>query len=440
MFLVGCGDSLSDLVQDLDASIPASQTDVSIDTELDDSVPDNQTDASINIELDASFDTPDTSVLDKSTEAETRSALIDRLPNPTIPANLPQYTNDERPAYAQNTLINSFDNTPADNPITDEGAFLGRVLFYDKLLSYNGEIACASCHAQQYAFTDPEQYSIGFEGGLTGRNSMSLVNQRFYGNGRMFWDERAQTLEDQVLMPIQDQVEMGLTLEELVARVSEAPYYADLFAQAFGSSEVTSIRIAKALAQFVRSLISFDAKWDEGVTQVQNLADNFPNFTDAENRGKRLFLGGPGQPSCAVCHLRNSGPNEQIPNKAIFYMSRARVNGHPSGQDRGLADVTNNTRDEAAFKSPSLRNVALTAPYMHDGVLSTLEDVVDFYDQGINAVSNLDRVLRDLNGQPIQFGFSSQDKEDLVAFLNTLTGSDLMTNAKFASPFDTPTE
>lgn len=173
-----------------------------------------------------------------------------------FPANLPQ------------NAVTDNDNTPADNPITDAGATLGRVLFYERKLSANETVACATCHQQEFAFTDPLALSVGFEGGTTRRRSMSLINARFYESGKFFWDERADTLEDQVLEPIQDHVEMGLTLEELVTVVESQDYYPDLFTDAFGDSEVTTDRISRALAQFVRSIVSYRSKYDEGRAQV----------------------------------------------------------------------------------------------------------------------------------------------------------------------------
>lgn len=379
---------------------------------------------------------------------ELRLRLLAEAVPPTVPDPLPDYARDLRPAFAQTGLIDSYDNTPVLNPIRNEGAFLGRVLFYDRLLSENGEVACASCHLQSAAFTDPRAMSEGFERERTRRNSMSLVNLRFYEPGRMFWDERSQTLEDQVLAPIQDPVEMGIDLDELVLRVSSAAYYVPLFDAAFGSTEVTSDRIARALAQFVRSMVSFDSRWDKGVAQVQSLSDDFPNFTASENRGKALFFG-IGRPdlrgSCGTCHLRQNelappppgmGPNPGADNRAVFFMDRPRNNGLPDRTgDDGFAEATGSGRDEGAFKSPSLRNVALTAPYMHDGRFRTLEEVINFYDRGIAPHPNLDPALRGPGGMPLRFRLPPPDRADLVAFLRTLTGRDLVESGRFSSPF-----
>ncbi|MFP6864583.1 MAG: cytochrome-c peroxidase, partial [Roseibacillus sp.] len=214
-------------------------------------------------------------------EALLLPATPDNFANPTLPLHLLA-----PPILAQ-------DNTPANNPITDAGATLGRVLFYDKRLSANNSISCSSCHQQQHGFSDPRQFSIGFQGGATGRNSMGLTNARYHQRGHFFWDERAATLEDQVLGPIQNDVEMGLTLTELVSKVSAEEFYHELFTDAFGDQTVTSRRISRALAQFVRSIISTESKYDLG------RPTNFSNFTAQENLGRALFNG---RGRCVTCH------------------------------------------------------------------------------------------------------------------------------------------
>lgn len=377
-----------------------------------------------------------------------REELLQTLPAPNIPETLPSYAGDPRPPHARGPSVDRFDNTPTQNPITDAGAFLGRVLFYDRLLSHNGEVSCASCHQQGLAFGDPRALSVGFEGDRTRRHSMALVNLRFYENGRMFWDERADTLEEQVLQPIQDEVEMGLSLDELVLRVQSASYYPALFDAAFGTTAVDAELISRALAQFVRSLVSFDSRWDFGVAQVADLQQDFPNFSAAENRGKNLFFGF-GRPdlrgACGVCHLRptvapgTGGPPEVgIGNQAYFFMNQPRNNGLPErNDDDGFAEVTGDPQDEGAFKSSSLRNIAVTGPYMHDGRLPTLDAVLNFYDRGIQAGPNLDPVLGGPGGRGGRPGirFNGAERADVVAFLRTLTGSDLLDNPKFSSPF-----
>jgi len=344
------------------------------------------------------------------------------------------YANVTLPAHFNTAAVRGMDNTPANNPTTDHGATLGRVLFHDRQLSANGTVACASCHAADSAFADPRQFSIGFEGGATGRNSMSLVNARFYRNGRFFWDERAATLEDQVLMPIQDATEMGLTLEQLVLRVNQQDMYAALFTSAFGDAEVTTQRISRALAQFVRAKVSYRSRFDDGLAATNNVIANFPNFDDAENQGKALFFG---RARCASCHLANppGGPGGAPPtNAAVFYVNVATSNGLPD-DDLGVGAVTNNPRDNNRFKSPSLRNTALTGPYMHDGRFSTLRQVVDHYDSGVQNTPNLDPRLRGQNGQPMRLNLTAAEKNALIAFLNTLSDDDFFSDPKFSDPF-----
>ena len=174
--------------------------------------------------------------------------------------------------------------------MTDAGGTLGRVLFYDTRLSANNTVACASCHHQKNAFAGPERFHKGFEGKPVDRHAMGLSNIRFYPRGRFFWDERAPTLEAQVLMPIQSKVEMGQDLKAVVEMLKQDPIYPGLFKKAFGSNEVTSLRMAKAMAQFLRSMVSCQSKYDEGMNQVLSVRQDFPNFTAQENRGKTLFL------------------------------------------------------------------------------------------------------------------------------------------------------
>lgn len=328
------------------------------------------------------------------------------------------------------TSINGTDNTPTTNPITNEGATLGRVLFYDKKLSANGTIACASCHKQDKGFSDDAVLSIGFDGGLTGRHSMTLINSRFYQRGRFFWDERASTLEEQVLEPFQDPVEMGMTLEQVVNAVQEQDFYPKLFENAFGSQEVNSDRISRALSQFVRSIVSYSSKYDEGRALSASPGANFPNFTDEENVGKNLFFqtipNGGG--ACFGCHT-----------------TEAFVSANPGPQNNGLDLVTtdegagavfNNPIFESRFKTTTLRNIELTAPYMHDGRFATLEEVVEHYNSGIQAHPTLSPALTDDNGNPVQLNFTDAEKAALVAFLKTLTDNSLETEEKWSNPFE----
>src|SRR6187399_661281 len=327
------------------------------------------------------------------------------------------------PAYLTAPPTQGQINTPPDNQITDWGATLGRVLFYDKNLSKNKTISCASCHAQATGFSDPLRLSKGFSGGNTGRHSMSLIDAKYYPNGRYFWDQRAATLEAQVLMPIQDLVEMGITLDTLVKRVQTQPYYPTLFTKAFGSSTINSDLISKALSQFVRSVVSYQSKYDQGrqtLPAVPAPPPNavFPNFSAQENRGKEIFLSHIG--SCA-----------QYNGSETFTAPEAKNNGLDATViDRGFGTVTSNIADDGLFKVTSLRNVELTAPYMHDGRFTTLEQVIEHYNSGVKNHPNLSPQLKLPNGQPRLLNISAADKAALVAFLKTLTDRNVTTDVK----------
>ena len=340
-----------------------------------------------------------------------------------LPTNSYNYANIQLPGHFLDNNLQNEDNTPNDNPITDAGATLGRVLFYDKKLSANNTISCASCHVQSNGFSDPATLSIGFEGGLTGRNSMGLSNAKFYDNGRFFWDERAATLEDQVLMPIQDAVEMGLTLEELVSKVAAEDYYRMLFTRAFGDSNVSSGRISLALSQFIRSMVSYESKFDEAMAITNNAQANFPNFTASENLGKNLFFSN--RTRCSDCHDTNAFVGDAPRNNGLDAMLT----------DLGVAGVTGNNGDRGEFKVGSLRNIELTAPYMHDGRFATLGEVIDHYDTGVQNSGDLDNRLRVNGGQVRRLNLNANERQALIDFLLTLTDNNFISDIKYADPF-----
>jgi cytochrome c peroxidase len=269
--------------------------------------------------------------------------------------------------------------------------------------------------------------SKGFLGGNTGRNSMGLTNAKFYPNGRFFWDERAATLEIQTLLPIQDHVEMGMHLDTLVNRFKNLSYYPSLFTKAFGDATVNTDRISRSLSQFIRSIVSYESKYDAGrATLPVNAAPptfNFSNFTAQENRGLQLFF--TPQLACAACH-----------GTETFTAAMAKHNGLDlTTTDRGFGAVSNNIANDGKFKVPSLRNVELTAPFMHDGRFATLEQVVEHYNSGLKNHPNLDPVLKQPNGLPKQLNLSVADKAALVAFLKTLTDTRMTSDIKYANPF-----
>lgn len=341
-----------------------------------------------------------------------------------LPASPYNFANPVLPLHLTTPLILGQINTPAANPITNAGAALGRALFYDNRLSANQTVSCSSCHQAEHGFSDPRQFSIGFDGRATDRNSMGLTNARYYLRENFFWDERAATLEEQVLLPIQDELEMGMSLELLITRLAAEPFYTQLFTTAFGSPTIDSNRISRALAQFVRSIISSNSKYDQGVPV------SFANFTAAENRGRQIYQGQAG--GCATCH----GSDNFVPGNAIFN------NGLENPYlDKGVGRVSGRAQDEGLFKVNSLRNIALTAPYMHDGRFATLEQVVEFYNSGVVNHPNLSPQLRAPGPPggppppPRRLNLTATQKADLVAFLKTLTDTTVTTDPKFSDPF-----
>ena len=365
----------------------------------------------------------------------TEAITVTTLTLPSVPYN---YADISFPVHLKTNFLSGIDqsaaidndNTPADNPTTDHGATLGRVLFYDKNLSQNRTIACASCHKQANGFADPLKLSKGFLGATTRRHSMSLVNARFYKRGKFFWDERANTLEDQVLMPFQDAVEMGMTLQQLTDRINEQAYYKQLFINAFGSADVTSTKVSKALAQFVRSLVSISSKYDTGRALVSHPVKNFSNFTTQENNGKKLFFNpvSSGGFGCIGCHSSEAFINPVLgPTSNGIDLT--------STTDKGVYEANPFSRFLGTFKVPSLKNIGVTAPYMHDGRFSTLTDVVNQYSTGVQNHVNLGIALKDSKGNPIKFNMTTRQKTELIAFLNTLTDTNLLKDVKFSDPF-----
>jgi cytochrome c peroxidase len=312
------------------------------------------------------------------------------------------------------------DNTPPDNPLTDDGATLGRVLFYEKRLSANGTTSCASCHVQANAFADPKPFSRGFHGALTDRRAMPLINIRYYQRARFFWDERAGNLEEMVLLPIQSRIEMGQDLERVVDTLARDAAYPGLFARAFGDPEVTEQRIAKALAQFVRSLVSYQSRYDEGRARTQSARADFDSFTRQENRGKALFMR-----NCGTCHMKDGNEHFFVPAPA-----NTGLRGSDVKADGGVGDVTLRAEDLGSFKSPSLRNVEVTAPYGHDGRFATLAALIDHYS---------DNPIFDPNvGYQVPVGplkFTASEKAALMAFLKTLTDRTFLADPRYSNPF-----
>lgn len=348
-------------------------------------------------------------------------------------SQLPNYANQTIPNYITK------DNTPSNNPITDIGATLGRVLFYDVNLSATNTVSCSSCHVQQNAFGDTNQQSIGING-LTPRHSMRLVNARFSNESKFFWDERAASLELQTTNPIKDHIEMGfsgsdgdLNFNDLIQKLENLPYYPVLFELAFGDESVTENRIQNALSQFVRSIQSFDSKYDIGRASATNELQPFSNFTVLENQGKNLFNQPPvfnpngvrisGGVGCAGCH---QGPEFDI---------------DPNTLNNGIVFTINNTgSDLSVTRSPSLRDIVKqngesNGGFMHIGTSNNLLTVVNHYNQiNVGANSNLDPRLRP-GGIGQNLNMTENEKLALVSFLRTLSGSDVYSNPKWSNPF-----
>ncbi|RMF28245.1 MAG: cytochrome-c peroxidase [Bacteroidetes bacterium] len=318
--------------------------------------------------------------------------------------------------------------------VDNDKATLGRVLFYDKKLSANGKVSCASCHLPEKGFADGKALSEGFAGELTERNSLALgavVNFESSYNGPVvsqragfFWDERARTVAEQSTQTLQNPIEMGADLEQLGEKLMQEEYYRILFRKAFGNRMnfvPTSELITEALQEFVNSIATFNSKFDKGLRAHGSPSVSFSNFTAEENRGKELFL-----QHCASCH------DDKV---AVQRVNIANNGLELNYKDRGVGAVTNRITDNGKFKVPMLRNVALTAPYMHDGRFATLEEVVEHYSSGIQPHPNLDERLRDENGEPKRLNLSEEDKAALVAFLHTLTDLGSLVQEKYLDPF-----
>ncbi|MGV3664257.1 MAG: MbnP family protein [Prosthecobacter sp.] len=295
---------------------------------------------------------------------------------------------------------------PPDNPLTQEGVALGRQLFHDVRLSINGTQSCASCHDQAHAFADPRQFSVGAEGSVGKRNAMPLFNLAWHQG--FFWDGRAPTLRQQVLMPVQDAHEMNEKPEHVCEKLRADADCAKSFAQAFGSPGVTPERMAMALEQFLLTLVSQNSRYDRAARKMTDL-------TESEKRGLQLFVTefdpkrGLRGADCFHCHGGTLFASQPFGNNGLALTT----------EDLGQMAVTKNAADRGKFKVPSLRNIALTAPYMHDGRFNTLEEVVEHYSSGVQRTPTLDPNLAKHPEGGLQL--TAQEKADLVAFLRTLT-------------------
>jgi cytochrome c peroxidase len=352
------------------------------------------------------------------------------------PAALANYANQTKPAY----LNPAKDNT-GGNVIVNTKATLGRVLFYDKNLSIDNSVSCGSCHKQEFAFGDTAIQSRGVATGLTGRHSMRLINTRFAVENKFFWNERAATLELQTTQPIQDHAEMGFSgvsgrpnFAAMITKLQGIAYYKELFQFVYNDQNITEARMQECMAQFIRSIQSFDAKYDVGRAQVPNDNAPFPNFTAGENAGKNLFLTPPtfdatgnrtgGGLGCNGCH---NAPEFDI---------------DPQSRNNGIiGTIGSNVLDLLNTRAPSLRDVMNAngnpnSPMMHTGVFTTMQQVLGHYGN-INVApgnNNLDGRLRP-GGNPQKLNLTAQEVINVVAFIKTLTGTNVYTDAKWKNPF-----
>jgi cytochrome c peroxidase len=312
-------------------------------------------------------------------------------------------------------------NLPADNPLTEEGVMLGRMLFHDPILSLDSSVSCASCHKQNKAFTDGLKVSKGIGGQIGTRNSMALVNLMW--QRRLFWDGRAPSIREQVLGPIQAHNEMGMNLYDLALRLEGSSRYKPAFKRAFNADHVTPVVLSKALEQFLVTLVSFNSKFD----QLQGRTDTLNVISASALRGLNLFMTpvDSGGADCFHCHgdLPFFGNNGSMFNNGLDI----------EFADMGFGNVTGKQEDNGRFKAPSLRNVEFTAPYMHDGRFDNLEEVLIFYSDKIKLTSPfLDPNILVHNKQ---LHLTEQQKADIVEFLKTLSDTEFINDPKFKSPF-----
>ncbi len=303
---------------------------------------------------------------------------------------------------------------PADNPMTVEGVELGRMLFYDPILSADNSQACASCHAPAFSFTDNgRQFSVGIDGFEGTRNAMPVINAGWMPT--LFWDGRRISLEDQALEPVPNPIEMHQSWTESASKLDAHAEYPDLFLKAFGTRTIDSTLVTKAIAQFERTLISSNTKYDRYLRGEAQLSQ-------AESKGFEIFFTEKGD--CFHCHTTILFTDNQFHNNGLS----------TEFPDKGLYDVTGSENDIGKFKTPTLRNLEFTAPYMHDGRFQTLEEVIDFYSHGVQWSPTIDPLMKKVGQGGIQL--TEEEKQYLIAFLKTLTDTTFINNPDYANPFE----
>lgn len=343
---------------------------------------------------------------DKTIDSDNDLASIDYFPIPydlELPSNFPQL------------------EVPDDNPLTKGGVKLGQHLFYDPILSADSTMSCSSCHLPEKAFTDGMATSVGIDGIAGTKSSMSLINLAFTNSG-FFWDGRDTTLEQQAVRPVEDPIELHNDWGDLLDKLRKHPTYPSMFRKAFGvdsRSKISKSLVAKSLAQFQRILVSYNAKYDK----VKAGLDKFDDF---EFIGDAIYFDdNPDQPDgeCSHCH------NDPMMTSDDFFNNGLQMgDGNLQFPNNGRGLITGNKADNGKFKAPTLRNIMLTAPYMHDGRLKTIDDVLEHYNEGGHPSLNKDPLIKELNLSSIQL-------RGLKAFLLTLTDTSYLSNPDIINPF-----
>lgn len=353
---------------------------------------------------------------------------------------LPQVVNDYELELGEHFLppgktypkvnIVSLAQTQANN----NKATLGRVLFYDNTLSLDRNVSCGTCHDPSRAFSDDSQFSDGVDDKVTTRNSLALATTLSFkisynpidpslSGSKFSWDDSASSLGQQVKNAFRNENEMNISDDEIMKRIDEQPFYPILFEKAFGDASADTERVSEAISAFVDAISAVNSKFDEGLEHAPKFSaeQNFYNFTEAENKGKQIY-----NTNCASCHT----------DKHNFTIKTTGNNGlEMNYADNGVGGRLNKEDLFGVFKVPFLRNIELTAPYMHDGRFSTLEDVVDHYSEGIVAHDNLSEELKNEDGTPRRLNLNQEDKDALVAYLKTLTDETLASDTRFTDPF-----
>lgn len=324
--------------------------------------------------------------------------------------------------------------------VTDAEATLGRVLFYEKALSVNNLVSCGSCHVQSMGFADGRQFSPGFEFTNTPRNSPAIINPGVMNN--FFWDARVKDLEEMVTMPVQNHLEMGIqNLDYAVEKINSIPYYAELFTKAYGTDKATKESMAKALANFLASMTITESRYDK------SMRSNPIALNEIERHGQKVFS----SLHCNNCHSIDANGSAWTSN--VF----ANIGLDMEYKDEGIVNINNTSvSGSGLFKTPSLQNIALTAPYMHDGRFATLEEVIEHYNSGVQphpalswSLTNHVQILKNQqlppslqrpiiggDNDPVRLNLTELEKKALVAFLNTLTDDEFTKNPMYSDPFN----